>query len=220
MNDKLEFYDVLGVLIPGSIVLGLVCVTFPEAVKPFSTTAFPDAFTVVCLTAVAVFLGQLIQAIASLIEPIVDWTWGGRSSERALEHGLGDRYLPLDSARRIRAKLARVVGETASSRSLFLYAMQKAETSGNSRVAKFNGLYAYHRGMLTLVIVIIGVLVGAMGWGAIRHWALGAKLELVAAGLILLVTVWFRAKQRGFYYVREVLSTAERLIDAEPASVK
>jgi hypothetical protein len=220
MKDKFEFYDVLGVMIPGSIVLGLVCVTFPEAVKPFSTTAFPDAFTVVCLTAVAVFLGQLIQALASLMEPIVDWTWGGRPWERALEHGLGDRYLPLDSARRIRAKLARVVGEKASPRSLFLYAMQKAETGGNSRVAKFNGLYAYHRGMLTLVVVIIGVLVGAMGWGGIRHLALAPKLELVAAGLILLLIVWFRAKQRGFYYVREVLYTTERLIDAELASAK
>lgn len=217
MNDKFELYDVLGVLIPGSIVLGLVCVTFPEIVARFSTPRFPEAFSVICLIALAFLVGHLIQAIASICEPLLYWTWGGRPSERALQKGLGDRYFPLDAAQRIRTKLAGVVGAKASDRSLFLYAMQKAETSGNSRVAKFNGLFAYHRAMLMLIAVGLVLLLSSMRWGTLKQWPLSEKVEITVAGVVLLVIIWFRSKQRGFYYAREVLSTAERMIDTGSA---
>lgn len=219
MNDKFELYDILAVLIPGSIVLGLVCVTFPALVSRFSTARFPEAFAIICLIALAVVVGHLIQAIGSIFEPFLYWTWGGHPSERALQKGLGDRYLPLDTAQRIRAKLAGVVGARASDRSLFLYAMQKAETSGNSRVAKFNGLFAYHRAVLMLITIGLGVLLSSMKWGALRQWPLSEKLEIVLAGAVILIVIWFRAKQRGFYYVREVISTAERIIDTESEKV-
>lgn len=214
MNDKFELYDVLAVLIPGAIVLGVVSVAFPETAAKFASAGFPSAFAVICLIAVATFLGHLIQAITSFIEPFIYWTWGGRPSERALRAGLGTRYLPADTGRRIRAKLSKVVGEATNDRSLFLYAMQKAETSGNSRVAKFNGLYAYHRAMLTLVLVALVVLLASMRWGIAKSWSTGEKVQTVVAGLLLVIIFWYRAKQRGFYYVREVLSTAERLIDS------
>src|SRR5438874_7524089 len=114
MNDKFELYDILAVLIPGAIVLGLVSVTFPETVARFAPVGFPPAFAVICLIAVATFLGHLIQAITSLLEPFIYWSWGGRPSERALHAGLGTRYFPADTGRRIRAKLSRVVGDAAS----------------------------------------------------------------------------------------------------------
>src|SRR5207253_7300371 len=109
---------------------------------------------------------------------------------------------------------------TASDRSLFLYAMQKAETSGNSRVAKFNGLYAYHRAMLALVLISLGVILASMCWGMMKGWTWRDKIGIVAVDILLLVIFWVRAKQRGFYYVREVLSTTERLLDAGGAAVK
>ncbi len=114
MNDKFELYDILAVLIPGGIVLDLVSVTFPTVVTHFGAVTFPPAFAVICLVAVAAFLGHLIQAITSLVEPFIYWTWGGRPSERALNEGLGARYFPADAATRIRAKLAGVVGKDAS----------------------------------------------------------------------------------------------------------
>ena len=124
------------------------------------------------------------------------------------------------SLSRIRAKLASIVGERATNRSLFLYAMQKAETSGNARVAKFNGLYAYHRAMLTLVLIALAILFASMCWGTVRHWPLGQQLEIMIAGIFLLFIFWLRARQRGFYYVREVFSTAERLIDNDATPAK
>jgi hypothetical protein len=220
MNDKFELYDILAVLIPGAIVMGILSVTFPEAVTRFTPMRFPNAFAVIWLVAVATFMGHLIQAITSLIEPLIYWTWGGRPSDRALHSGLGMRYLPVDTGKRIRAKLIAALGKTTSDRSLFLFAMQKAETSGNTRVAKFNGLYAYHRAMLTLVLVALAVILASMRWGRAQQWTIGEKTEVVIAGVLLLLIFWFRAKQRGFYYVREVLSTAERLIDTAAGSTK
>src|SRR5687767_653543 len=101
----------------------------------------PEAFAVIGLTAVSILIGHLVQAIASLIEPALYWTWGGRPSERALDAGLGDRIFPADTGARIKSKLATSVGGTPTSRSLFLYAMQRAESSGSSRVTRFNALY-------------------------------------------------------------------------------
>ena len=215
MSDKFDLYDVLSILIPGSVLLALLDISFPGMAARFSATGFPEAFSVICLIGVAVFLGHLIQAIASFIEPLFEWTWGGRASERALRDGLGSRYLPADTAHRIKRKLTSVIGSGASERSLFLYAMQKAETSGNIRVSKFNGLYGYHRAILTLVLVAISILLAAMKWGTVNQWPLRDKIEILLFAAGLLFVVWLRAKQRGFYYVREVLTTAERLIDAD-----
>lgn len=214
MNDKFELYDVLGIIIPGTLLLALTSVAFPSLTARAGTVRFPDAFAVIILLALAVFVGLLVQSISSLIEPVLNWSWGGQPSDKALKNGLGVRYLPADTATRIRHKLAAKVGSQATDRSLFLYAMQQAETSGNTRVAKFNGLYAYHRGIFTLILVGILLLLAAMQWGAISQWSTGDKVGTVVASAALLLLVWHRTKQRGFYYVREVLSTAERIIDS------
>jgi hypothetical protein len=215
MTDKFEFYDILSVLIPGTLLLALMSVGFPALAVRFAAVKFPEAFGVICLVALAVFMGYVVQAISSLIEPLLEWTWGGRASEKALRDGLGTRYLPADTAKRIKQKLAACVGSAESHRSLFLYAVQRAETSGNSRVAKFNGLYAYHRAMFTLLFIGLVVLAAAMRWGGLSQWPTQEKIETLVGGVVLLLIIWRRAKQRGFYYVREVLLTAEHLIDSQ-----
>ena len=93
MTDKFEFYDVLGILVPGAILLALVTLIFPGVATAFGSIGFPSAFAVICLTAGAAFLGQLVQAISSLLEPAFNWTWGGRPSERALQQGLRNQLL-------------------------------------------------------------------------------------------------------------------------------
>jgi hypothetical protein len=57
------------------------------------------------------FSHKRVQAISSLIEPFVDTTWGGRVAEKGLSQGLGDRYLPSETASRIRSKLASGVNQ-------------------------------------------------------------------------------------------------------------
>ncbi len=57
------------------------------------------------------------------------------------------------------------------------------------------------------------VAIAAMEWGAFAPWSREAKALLLVGNGILLLMLWHRAKQRSFYYVREVLLTAERVLD-------
>jgi hypothetical protein len=167
---------------------------------------------VIALTAAALFLGQVINALGSLVEPLVFRTWGGRPSDTALVDGLG-KLFPEDSATRIKAKLSKAVGEGSSEHSLFLYAMQRAETQESSRARSFNMLYAYHRSLLVLAFLAAVMLFVSMCCAAVSAWSTGQKIGAGILLVLLLLLIWYRAWQRAAYYVREVLLTAERVIE-------
>jgi hypothetical protein len=93
--------------------------------------------------------------------------------------------------------------------------MQKAETSDNSRVSKFNSLYAYHRAILSLTLVAIFLPLLSACWGDTAHWSLREKAGVFTGAIGLLLLIWNRTRQRALYYVREVLFTAERIIDSQ-----
>lgn len=216
MSDKFDFYDVLSIIVPGSMLMCAGILFFPDAAKSLKIENLPEAFSVLVLTAAAVFLGHIIQSLVSIVEPLLDWSWGGRLSEQALKYGLGDRYFPTDSAKRISGKLTTAVGTNASDRSKFLFALQLAETSQNSRVGRFNALYAYHRALLMMMVVALALFLISMFWGPVSKWPICNKLASIGGGLALAALLWHRTKQRGMYYVREVLYTAERLLNQQP----
>jgi len=213
--EKLGYYDILGVVVPGTLLLALIRVCFPGLSQLLCPVGFPEAFLVVILIALALFLGHLVQAIASSAEPLLYWTWGGRPSDRALQGGL-DGYLPQDSAARIKKVLARALGGEPSDHSLFLFAVQKAHAAEIGRASQFNSLYGYHRGILTLLVLAAGLLVAAMVWGQGVCWTMGQKVLALVAIVLVLLLVWHRAKQSAFYYVREILLTAERVVGQQP----
>lgn len=212
MTAKFDFYDVFGVLIPGTLLLAWIAVCFPQIGQPGTAANLPDAFVVVVLTALAVFLGQLLQAGASLLEPFLFKTWSGRPSDLAVGGQL-ESFLPQDAVDRITEKLRVAAGRDIEGRSLFLYAMQASESATPSRISRFNSLYAYHRGLLALSVIAFVILLLSLFWGGANSWATPGKV--VALLLIPLVTVlvWHRTWQRACYYVREVLFTAERVLD-------
>lgn len=212
MTDKMEFYEIMGVIVPGSLLVLVVPVAFPALATLLAPSSFPDAFKVIVLIALAIFFGQAILAVGSLLEPPLHWTFGGRPSDRALEAGLGPRYLPPDSAKRIKARLAEATGPGASERSLFLYAMRVGEAAQGSRVSRFNGLYAYHRSLLVLLLASLSVLASSLIWGAASSWTWQQAAVATAVLLALVALFWYRTKQRAYYYVREVLFTAEHVI--------
>lgn len=218
MTSKLDLYDILGIVVPGALFIYLIPTCFRVPAELRSTAQFPDAFLVIVLTALAVFLGQLIQAVGSVLEPVLNRTWGGRPSNTALTSGLGERYLPADAAHCIRRKLQAAVGSDQSGTSLFLFAMQRAEGAAGSRASRFNALYAYHRALLVLAGLAIILFLAAMQWGTISLWSPTHKALLLLANSLLLLMLWHRTKQRSFYYVREVLLTAERVLDDRTAS--
>ncbi len=213
MTDKFEIYDVIGVVVPGVLLACVLPLFFPSIVPLVGSVTFPDTFAVIALTALAVLAGHAVQAVASVFERPMYWSWGGRPSDRVFTNGLGDRYLPLDTAKRIRGKLLNICPD-ASDRSLFLYAMQRAECGGG-RTARFNALFAYHRAILVLTAVVIALFLGSFvgGLASTLGWKRNAVILLSLALFLLLA--WYRAKQRGFYYVREVLLKAEHDLDAQ-----
>ncbi len=207
MTDKLDIYDLLGVVVPGTLTVLLAMVLFPALPARVAAMKLPDGFVVVGWVALSVFAGHVVQAVASLAEPILHWSWGGSPAERALSKGLGKRYLPTDAAGRLRGKLVAAVGADASDTSLFHFAMQRTEGSG--RGARFNYLYAYHR-TLCILSVIATIILPVV---AHRSSSWTVVLQVAVFAVLVSVLMWHRAKQRSFYYVREVLLTAERLLD-------
>ena len=212
MAEKFDIYDVLAVLVPGTMLLCAAALFFPEAAKEATIQGFPQAFSVIALTAAAMFLGQLVQALVSWAEPVLEWSWGGRLSERALSQGLGERYFPQECANRISARLTAALGVESATRSKFVFALQMAETSGNGRVGRFNALYAYHRALFFMVFISLLLLIMSSIWGHAGTWPITTRIGSIICGCLLAALLWHRTRQRGIYYVREVLYTTERLL--------
>jgi hypothetical protein len=214
MEDKFDIYDTLGILIPGVLVVCTLSIAFPSIGGPLAATKLPEAFSVIGLTSASIFMGYLVQALASLLEPILNKTWGGRLSERALTQGLGNRYFSEADGKRIRAKLHQLASAEASDQSIFFIAMQVAETCGSSRVSRFNALYAYHRALVLFSLIALGLFVTSFwGGGLASHltWKQNTVAWMVLTLLLLLF--WNRTRQRAIYYVREVLFCAERQVE-------
>ena len=87
----------------------------------------------------------------------------------------------------------------------------------NQRVTIFNALFAYHRALFMLAVIAVAVSVSLVcGYGP-GGWSAGLRWGSLVSSVLLLVLLWHRTKQRAYYYVREILHTAERVLDARPA---
>ena len=221
MTNKFDFYDILGFLIPGTLLVCWVPICFPSISSMASALKFPSAFAVIALTALSVMLGHLMQAVGSIIEPAIQRTWGGKRSQRALTQGIKG-YLSQDAAKRIREKLCQVVGPEASDTDLFYYALQRTDAANIGRTTRFNSLYAYHRGLIVFFLIATALLAISTIWGPAASWTTHLQMGAFAGILVLLILVWYRTNQRDAYYVKEVLFTVERVLDeasAKPANL-
>jgi hypothetical protein len=216
VSDKFNIYDLLASVVPGTLIICLVAVAVPDLAASARDLKMPDAFAVIALVALALFVGNVVQAVASLLDPLLFRLWGGRPSERCLQHGLGDRYMPKDTADRIRGKLVAAVGGAPTDRSLFLFAMQQAESASPQRVTTFNALFAYHRALLVVALVAVPLGVALVcGQGPVA-WTPALRWGFLVGAVLLLALFFYRTRQRAFYYVRELLLTAERVLDQKP----
>ncbi len=213
MTQKFDFYDILAILIPGILLLVWIAVCFPAVGVITQSSDLPPGFASLALTALAVFLGQLVQSLASLLEGFLFWTWGGRPSDQAFDRGI-DRYLPDRDAQRIRARLEKALGdEDATPQSLFLHAASLAGTEASSRATLFQSHYAYHRGLVIWALLAGLILTASTFSGEAATWSRGLLFAASAFLLMNLLLFWHRAKQKSFYYVREVLITADRVME-------
>lgn len=214
MIEKLDFYDLMSSLVPGVLTVGLMGILFP-AVRSRLVPDSDSAFAVIALTALAVFIGQLLVAVGSVIEPLLFLTWGGKPSELALTKGLGDRYLPCGRGQRIKSKLQSLSEPSATNSSLFLKAMTLSRASGNGLSERFNALYAYQRTLVVLVLAAFVLITASRSCGMLSGIS-GCKFWAgVSVLTVVFLICWQRAKQRAYYFVREVLMSAEREIDKQ-----
>lgn len=212
MTDKLHYYDIVGTVIPGVLLVTWAAICFPALSEITSSAGLASTFGLLAGLALAVFAGQLVQALGSIIEPALYRSWGGRPSDKALSDGLG-RYLPKDAAAQIRQKLQAKLGGEPSPQHLFLHAMQLTDAANAGRAARFNGLYAYHRSQVILVLIAVVMATGSVVFGRLASWHWWHIAALFLGLLALLALAWHRARQRAIYYVREVLLAAEKIID-------
>jgi hypothetical protein len=186
---------------------------FPDITPLFRTLpVYPDAFVAIALTATCFFAGHTLQAVASILEPLLFWSWGGNPALRALDQGLGERYLPKELGNKIRHRLQTAAGQKLSSKSLFFTAMQTADSGNLGRVGRFNAMYAYQR-VFAVLAAFAPILYAASFAGglALRLDRRQNTMILLCLALVALL-FWHRAKQRSFYYVREVLLQAEYIL--------
>ncbi len=185
---KFKFYDILSHLIPGFIVY----IAFLE----INGESFDKDF-VVPATAIAFVLGYFINTLSSWLEDFYFWTWRGKPSNRLLdgkdiwkvrfyEHEKAKQVLQSENS-----------SNTTSNDALFAIAMRYATPETNSRIPDFNANYAFARVILTTILISSGFMI----------YSYYSKWEVYVISIPLILIAWYRAKQRGYYFSREVLKT-------------
>lgn len=185
---KFKFYDILAQLIPGFLVyIAYLLLTDKSFDKDFIIPA----------TAIAFVIGYFVNTVASWAEDLYYWTWGGKPSDQLLEgkNIWKVKFYDHQETKRL------LIDEASSSRpkndELFGIAMRYVTPEVNGRVNDFNANYAFSRVMLTTTLIASGMLI----WEYYDQWFTYAAL------VPLIFVAWYRCKQRGYYFAREVLKT-------------
>lgn len=213
METQLSYYDVVAHVVPGTLVLGVLALV--PAVFGF-TVPLPhsSAVTLAAGLPVTYAVGQVVQAVSSLLQPLYYWLWGGMPSTVILE-GRSTRL----RGTRLRTLLDALAdprsaaGETPESRrALFSSAMALCNRHGLGRVGEFNAAYAFHRALLTTGVLTSGMLTVALVLSELSVDSTSAfrpsLIYLLILSLLLTAIEFVRARQRGEYFVIEVLDMA------------
>lgn len=184
MNFKA--YDILSTLVPGFLLL-LALLRFLDL--PF------DKDLILPYTAFAFLLGYLVNTLSSWLEGIIEFTWGGKPSTQLLMGKSIWKVRFYESQKVIDLLRLESASNNPSPDELFSIAMRYGNEK-DSRVGDLNASYAFSRSLLTCV-VLAGVFL------LIRNYD---DWHYYMAIIPILIAVWLRCKQRGYYYAREVLS--------------
>lgn len=180
-------YDILSALIPGFLML--------LALMNFLGVSYDKDF-VIAYTAIAFLIGFIVNTLSSWLEDFYFWTWGGKPSNNLLEGKSIWKVKFYDFEKTKNLLIKEANKENPSNDHLFSIAMRYANGLKDSRVQDFNANYAFARVLLTTLFVSTFVLL-------VRNYQ---DWRYYAILIPLLIIVWLRCKQRGYYYSREVLN--------------
>ena len=210
MLEKIDIYDIVTSFVHGTLFVMACLVLFPQCLDVVRILAVPEIVATLMFVSLTYFLGQSIVAVSSILQKALFWTWGGTPSECVFNGRFPKKYLSSDMIDHVREVLKRTTSDELSDEALFLKASGIARASKGSLSERHNQMYAYNRVTITNLLLVIGLVILS------RFEGLGANISLTGFALLLGVLVlllilhWIRARQRAFYYVREVLVAAER----------
>lgn len=194
MNFRL--YDILAMLVQGILVTGTALFLF-----------YPDCLNganSLYLTAVAFFIGYIINALGSWLEEFYRWLVGGKPSTAIFHPKKGKnysgsgrvRFYQVDIVSQLLCKDCNVDEVKGNEEILFSHAKNIAEKSDNKRIQEFNATYAMSRSFLTAAIILMFLIIVRFPCCLYSYLS-----------ILIVVVCLFRLRDFNYYYVREVLTT-------------
>jgi len=185
---KFKVYDIVSNLVPGF----LLYIAYLEL--------FNESFNkdyVIPATAIAYVTGYFINTISSWLEDIYFFTWRGKPSNKLLD-GRDMWKVKFYDYQKATDLLKQESGkDEPSNDELFQIASRYATPEVNSRVQDFNTNYAFSRVILTTAIIIGTAIIIDCPNDVLRYVYV----------IPIIILAWYRSKQRGYYFAREVLNT-------------
>lgn len=226
MEDKLSYYDIVAHIVPGTLVLGVLALV-PEVFG--FTVPLPHSSVIILAASIPVTytIGQVVQALASFMQPLYYRMWGGMPSAVILE-GKSKR---LHGARleKMMSTLSRYfdtpIGTAGERAALFSFSMALCNRNSLGRVDSFNASYAFHRallttGIVTTVMLLVAIALSGLGISSTASAIRPSLIYLAVLAAMLTAVEFVRARQRGEYFSVEVLDMAYiQSVEATPASV-
>ena len=211
--NNLKYYDILGHLVPGLIFLAGIGLILSQVGAEFPNMPGGDGVKVLIVTALAYYAGHLLAAIGSWIQPILYFLWLGKPSRRILVKKTS--HIHPDVRESVRQKLAKEcafpdnVPECWRERTKYLdgvfsHASSICNRKNLGRVTEFNAKYALHRSLLVASILLAGIAI-SMAEVFTDNLKSDWLTWLIVGCFIISGISFFRARQRGYYYAREVL---------------
>jgi hypothetical protein len=224
VEGQLSYYDIVAHIVPGTLVLGVLAL-IPEVFGFTVPTPKSDAITLAAGLPVAYAVGQVVQAVSSLMQPIYYRLWGGMPSNVILA-GDSKRLRGVRLSKILTAlsdRLGSPAGTPEERAAIFSFAMALCNKDSLGRVGDFNASYAFHRallttGVLTTLMLALALALSELGVASATSAFRPSLIYLLVLSLLVTLIEFIRARQRGEYFSIEVLDMAyAETLEAAPA---
>jgi len=196
MKADFKLYDLVSKIIPGFIIYEILNILYG--------TYLPE-ISILPQIALAYFIGFFIDAVSGWLEDLIYFrSWNGKPSDNLL-NGDGMKYIKFHEDIKATKELNKITGnENSTNDELFEVAERIALSESESRIHDLAASYSFARSILTtfLIIVIILLISVVRICSTYNNAVFYISLSVC---LILAFGTWYRAKERAYYYVKEVL---------------
>lgn len=198
---QFDFYEFVGVIVPGAVFLTGIALTWPDG-SPLERLGQLSIGGLGLGVILAYAAGHLIQAVGNMVEKVWWWAWRGLPSDwpRSGAHSLIAPSQVAQLEERVRSMLPQPEFKLSSTDRGEWYSIVRqiyaavAKDGRSARIDVFNGNYGLCRGLAASFIAIIPSM-ALINWPG---WAVAAAMAL-AAGIAL-----YRMHRFGVHYGREV----------------